>query len=320
MDFDAAAIRAALTFYAPGVVFANVLLQQMGLPIPVLPTLLLAGCLAAGAPQLLVLMAIALLAAMLADRLWYGIGRRFGYRVLAWMCKLSINPGSCVTQTADRFGRWGAWSLLFAKFIPGFSAVAAPMAGVLRMPLARFTLAAGGGAALWAGSALLAGWLLRTQVDEALALLESHAPVLGLAALSLLLLWLAWKLWHRHAFLRLAAMPSITQEHWRELVSDARKPQVLDLRSPALVAELGTIPGAQLVTLAQLPRLVRQWPRTTCIVTLCACPHDATAARAAHRLRRLGFVNARHLQGGFETWLAMQATHSPDLPQATSAA
>ncbi len=306
MDFDSSTLRTALTHYAPGVVFANVLLQQLGLPVPVIPTLLLAGSLATGMPCLAGLLAMALLAAMLADRIWYLIGRRFGTRVLAWMCKLSINPGSCITQTAEHFGRWGAGSLLLAKFIPGFSAVAAPLAGVLRMPAPRFTLAAGTGAALWAGLALGLGWLLRSQVERALALLQTHGPLLAATAAALLVLWLGWKFWRRHIFLRLAAMPSITAAQWLEAQTRAPAPLLLDLRGPALIAELGTIAGAQAVTLAQLPQLARPWPREAHIVTLCACPHDATAARAAQRLRRLGFAHARHLQGGFEAWQALQ--------------
>lgn len=312
MDFDTATLRTALTLYAPGVVFANVLLQQLGLPLPVLPTLLLAGSLAASSPQLAALWAMAVLAAMLADRAWYLVGQRFGTRVLAWMCKLSINPGSCISQTADRFGRWGAWSLLLAKFIPGFSAVAAPLAGVLRMSVPRFTLAAACGAALWAGLALGLGWLLRHQVDRALALLHTHGPLLAVAAALLLALWLGWKLWRRQLFLRLAAMPSVTAAQWWQAQQAATQaPRMLDLRGPALIAELGPIPEAQAVTLAQLPRLVRHWPRDTQVITLCACPHDATAARAAQRLRRLGFVHARHLQGGFEAWQALQPAATP---------
>ncbi|WP_376784402.1 DedA family protein, partial [Comamonas terrigena] len=114
MDIDTSTLRTALTLYAPGVVFANVLLQQLGLPVPVLPTLLLAGSLAASSPRLALLWGTAVLAAMLADRVWYLVGRRFGTRVLAWLCKLSLTPDSCISQTADRFGHWGPWSLLLA--------------------------------------------------------------------------------------------------------------------------------------------------------------------------------------------------------------
>lgn len=152
---------ASIMQYGPWLVFGNVLLQQLGLPVPVWPTLLVVGSLAAGWPQLALALVAAVGAAMVADRFWYWLGRRYGYKVLALLCRLSLNPGSCVTQTEQRFGRWGAPALLVAKFVPGFSAVAAPVAGLSRMPVARFTLAAASGAALWAGAGLLTGWLLR---------------------------------------------------------------------------------------------------------------------------------------------------------------
>ena len=168
---------ASIMQYGPWLVFGNVLLQQLGLPVPVWPTLLVVGSLAAGWPQLALALVAAVGAAMVADRFWYWLGRRYGYKVLALLCRLSLNPGSCVTQTEQRFGRWGAPALLVAKFVPGFSAVAAPVAGLSRMPVARFTLAAASGAALWAGAGLLTGWLLRGEVGQALAWMRTHGPL-----------------------------------------------------------------------------------------------------------------------------------------------
>lgn len=154
-------ISQALRQDAIWVVFLNVLLQQIGLPVPAIPTLLLAGSLAATPSQLGKVLAAAIVASVVADWIWYVAGRTFGYRVLAGLCKLSINPGSCVSQTEARFIRWGVSSLVVAKFIPGFSTVAPPIAGALRMALPGFLLAAGIGAGLWAGLALGAGWVLR---------------------------------------------------------------------------------------------------------------------------------------------------------------
>ena len=155
----------ALQRDAVWVVFLNVLLQQIGLPVPVVPTLLLAGSLMLGSGQFASVLAAAIVASVLADWVWYLAGRAFGYRVLSGLCKLSINPGSCVSQTEARFVRWGLGSLVFAKFIPGFSTVAPPIAGSLRMRLPGFLLAAATGAALWAGLSLGAGWLLRNEVS-----------------------------------------------------------------------------------------------------------------------------------------------------------
>ena len=156
------------------VVFVNVLLQQLGLPVPAVPTLALAP------PQLGAALAAAVLASLLADLAWYGAGRAFGYRVLSGLCTLSINPASCVSQTEARFVRWGLPSLVVAKFIPGFSTVAPPIAGALRMSPPGFLLAAGIGALLWAGLALLAGWLLRGAAPDFIAALDRNAAAAAL--------------------------------------------------------------------------------------------------------------------------------------------
>src|SRR5947209_463217 len=121
-------------------VFINVFLQQIGLPIPSVPTMMLTGSKASAAGLLWLLLA-AVLASLIADWIWYRAGRMFGYRVLTLLCKMSINPSSCVNQTESRFTRWGIWSLVFGKFIPGFSTVAPPVAGALGMPLAPFLIA-----------------------------------------------------------------------------------------------------------------------------------------------------------------------------------
>lgn len=144
---------------AVAIVFVNVLLQQLGLPVPAVPTMLLAGSLAAAPGPVAKILAAAVVASVLADWVWYKAGKRYGYRVLAGLCKLSINPASCVSQTEARFLRWGMPSLVVAKFIPGFSTVAPPIAGAFRMHLGGFLLAAGAGGALWAGLALGAGWV-----------------------------------------------------------------------------------------------------------------------------------------------------------------
>jgi membrane protein DedA with SNARE-associated domain len=113
---NAAEIATAVERNAVPVVFLNVLVQQLGLPVPAMPTLLLAGSLALGPLPLGQVLATAVLASVLADAAWYGAGRAFGYRVLSGLCTLSINPASCLSQTEARFVRWGLPSLVVAKF------------------------------------------------------------------------------------------------------------------------------------------------------------------------------------------------------------
>lgn len=297
-------ITEALQKDAVWVVFLNVLMQQLGLPVPAVPTLLVAGSLAAGPGQLGKLLAAAILASVIADWVWYLAGRAFGYRVLSGLCRLSINPGSCVSDTESRFIRWGAWSLVVAKFIPGFSTVAPPIAGSLRMGLLGFIAAAAAGAGLWAGAAIGLGWWLQTELQAALAVLEARGGTALLVVLGLLALWLSWKFWQKYRFEQLAAIPHITPAELIAALESPEPPLVLDLRGPAALQENPPLAGAIGADKSALPAVVAHWPRDRPIVTLCNCPREASAVAAARELMALGYRSVRPLQGGYDALLA----------------
>ena len=293
------------------VVFVNVLLQQLGLPVPAVPTLLLAGSLAAPPGHLGKVLAAAIVASVIADWLWYRAGRVFGYRALAGLCKLSINPASCVSQTEARFIRWGLSSIVVAKFVPGFSTVAPPIAGALRMHLPGFLMAAGAGACLWAGLALGAGWLLKDEVQAAIGALDRHTGTALAVVLPLIGAWLGWKLWQKYRFRRSCTVPHITPD---ELINALRSPQpplILDLRGATMIAETDAVPGAKVAEHDRLDDAVGDWPRSRPIVTLCACPEDAGAIAAARHLLDDGYLSVRVLQGGYDAWLAATRNDPP---------
>jgi len=306
---DLTQISESLQRDAVWVVFLNVLLQQAGLPVPAVPTLLLAGSLAASPSQLANILAAAIVASVLADWLWYLAGRAFGYRVLAGLCRLSINPGSCVSQTEARFVRWGLGSLVIAKFIPGFSTVAPPIAGSLRMGLPGFLLAAAAGAALWAGAALAAGWLLRQEVQTLVGALDRQAGGALMVLLGGVAIWLGWKLWQKYRFRKLSAVPHITPDELLAAQAAQRPLLLLDLRGAAMVAESGPIAGATIAEHDRLLDAVGDWPKDQLIVTLCACPEDAGAIQAARRLLDADYQTVRPLKGGYEAWLATAAAN-----------
>ncbi|CAD5366979.1 Rhodanese domain-containing protein [Rubrivivax sp. A210] len=291
-------------------VFLNVLAQQMGLPVPAVPTLLLAGSLAASPSHIARLLAAAVLASVLADWLWYLAGRRWGYRVLAGLCRLSLNPASCVTQTESRFTRWGVSSLLLAKFIPGFSTVAPPIAGALRMRLASFLLAAGAGGALWAGLALAVGWMLRDAVHVLIVMLDRHLGLALMLVLALAGLWLAWKVGQRWRHRQARGLAQLTPDELLALVEGGGRPRLLDLRGALMVAETGPVPGAIATDQARLLQAVADWPRDQPVVTFCACPEDASAIQAARRLQQAGWQDVKPLRGGFD---ALRAVAGPRL-------
>ena len=146
------ALRQLLAEHGLTLVFANVLLAQLGLPLPAMPMLIVAGALVAdGSLHVVPLALVVIVASLLGDMPWYFAGRRYGYRVLRTLCRISIEPDSCVKQTENIFTRWGPPSLLFAKYMPGFSTVAPPLAGTMGVGLCRVPrLQRGCGAALWA--------------------------------------------------------------------------------------------------------------------------------------------------------------------------
>ena len=147
----------------------NVLLQQLGLPIPAVPTMMIAGALTAmNRINGVATFALSVSAALFADLLWFWAGRRYGYPVLRFLCKVSLSPDTCVRQTEGIFQRWGFFSVVVAKFVPGFSTVGPPIAGALRMPVGAFIVASLASAALWVGAAMGVGLVFSREIEVAL--------------------------------------------------------------------------------------------------------------------------------------------------------
>src|SRR6266545_2267362 len=235
-------------------VFANVLLQQLGLPIPAIPTLVIAGSLAAdGKFALLALYATALAAAIVADSVWCQLGRRHGRRVLSLVCQVSLSPESCVRKTERIFQRWGLRSIAMAKFVPGFSMVAPPLAGAMRAGLAPFLLYDCVAGLLWSSVGIGAGLIFHHQVDRVLDFLAG----LGARAVVVLVAFIASKWWQRRRFFRALRMARISVEELDLLFRAGQSPVVLDVRSAIERGlEPRRIPGAIALDLAELDRQV----------------------------------------------------------------
>jgi len=262
---------AALTRWGVPLVGANVLLEQLGLPIPAVPTLVLAGALAAdGKLPLAGLLAVSVAASLAADTVWFLLGRRHGHRVLKTLCRLSLSPDSCVRQTESIFDRWGLWSLLVAKFVPGFSTVAPPLAGSGRVALAPFLAFSAVGASLWAGASLLLGALFHGAVDRILDLLSR----LGSGAIVLLagafVVFLAVKWEQRRRFFKELRMARIPPHELHGLLGSDAGPLVFDVRSSGAVQrDPRRIPGAVVIDVDRLDEFVAALPKDQEIVLYC---------------------------------------------------
>jgi len=293
--------------YGLTLVFVNVLLERAGLPLPATPTLLVCGAWAATTGRISAwsIFAVAILACMIGDTLWYAAGRYYGRRVMAFLCRVSLSPDSCVRTTENRFERWGKLTLVLAKFVPGLSTVARPLAGAMGLSLGSFELLNGLGSVLWAGAAIGTGMLFQTQIGILLLRLRNLGTVAGELTLVAVLIYIAYKWWERRRFNSVLRLPRITIEELQGLIGEGDAPIIVDVRS-ALGREHDRrcIPGALEMTLDEVTARLQEFPLDREIVFYCACPNEATAAFAARKLMDRGYLKVRPLLGGLDAWAA----------------
>ncbi len=281
-------------------VFALVLVEQAGLPLPTYPVLIIAGALSVQGGASISQIALAAVAAcLIADWGWYAAGRHFGSRVLRAMCKISLEPDSCVSDTEHLFARFGTRLLLVAKFIPGLGAVATAMSGVVGARLVTFVACDGLGAAIWATTGLLIGVVFHDAVSDVFRELAALGRTGGLLILAFLIGFVALKAWRRHQFFQLLRMNRITVQELYRLREAGVAFILIDARPMASRARDGVIPGA--IAFEDLVQNEDQLRGGEAVV-YCACPNEATAARVARRLMNLGFHPVRPLAGGIHAW------------------
>lgn len=244
-------------------VAGNVFLEQLGLPIPAMPVLVVAGALVAqdrmGGPQVL---GAVLAAALVADTLWFLLGRRYGWHILRLLCGLSLSTDTCVQKTSSAYDRFGLRALLFAKFVPGLNAVSVPVAGALKTPFLRFLGYDAAGTAIWAGAGIGLGAVFHPQVDALLDLLGRFGSgAFGLLVAGLAL-YLAVRLWQRQKTLADLRMARLTPQVLAERLLKGDDTLVtVDVRNRlARRDEPRKIPGALVVDLGELDAKLREIP------------------------------------------------------------
>lgn len=286
--------------------FANVLVEQLGLPVPAVPTLILSGTLAAeGKLSAATLLGVAVLACTIADGLWYLAGRRYGLAVLKFLCKVSLSPDSCVRQTENQYGQWGSLTLVLGKFIPGVSTVAPPLAGAMKVGWARYLAFNTLGCIAWAGAAIGVGMAFHDQIGALVDRLEDLGMVAVQIVAVLLAAYIALKWWERRRFYRTLRLARITVGELRDLMKAGKQPVVVDVRSPSARAlDRRFIPGALAMDLAEVDGRRAELPSEREIVFYCTCPNEASAAVAAKQLMSLGYSHVRPLLGGLDEWEA----------------
>jgi len=285
-------------------VFFNVLVEQAGVPVPAVPTMIVAGALASMERLPLTgVITVALVACLLADYAWYVAGRYFGGGVMRTLCRISLSPDSCVKQSELRFQRWRGGVLLLAKFVPGLSTVAPPLVGAMGLRAAPFILFDGLGSLMWVGVAVSLGYVFASQIDAVLTALANAGSVALMLIGSLLALYIIVKWWQRHRLLRALRMARISVEELNDAVSKGGTPAIVDVRSEAArLVDSRIIPGALLADVNSVDRIVAVVPLDAELVIYCNCPNEASAAMVAKALISRGYKRVRPLQGGLDAW------------------
>jgi membrane protein DedA with SNARE-associated domain/rhodanese-related sulfurtransferase len=272
--------------------------------VPIVPLLIGSGALAAHGDMTFSWTLLALTLGVAAgDLLWYGIGRRRGRSILGRICRLAMEPSTCLRKTENLFGRYGAAALLFAKFVPGLSTVALPLAGIFRMRPARFVRYDVPGVLGWVGAYLAVGYFSAGAIKA----VGSTVPVGWwiVIAGAVLLLYVGVKRLRQRRLLRRLRVGAVTVDQLRERLASQEAIAVIDLRHPLdFETDPYTIPTALYIPAEALAERHAEIPRDRDVVLYCTCPDEVTSAKEALRLRRRGITRVRPLRGGFAAWRA----------------
>jgi membrane protein DedA with SNARE-associated domain/rhodanese-related sulfurtransferase len=293
-----------LVNHGPPLVFAAVFLDQIGLPLPAIPWLLAAGALSAtGKSSPVWWLGITVLACLIADTLWFYLGRYRGHRVLGLLCRMSLEPDSCVRRTQNIYARYGLAGVVVAKFVPGLSTVAPPLAGMSGVTAGRFLLADGAGSLLYGGCFILLGYVFSSQIQRIAAAMagiggSAVAVVLGLGGV-----YIIWKYCQRQRILRELRTARITATELRQRQDAGENIIIIDLRPREdLDLDPSLIPGAVHWRIDEVESRLQEIPRDREVVVYCSCPNEVSSARVALSLHRKGLTRVRPLLGGIDAW------------------
>jgi membrane protein DedA with SNARE-associated domain/rhodanese-related sulfurtransferase len=285
------------------VVFVWVFAETMGLPLPSPPLLITVGTMAGvGELNLFLCIGAGVCAALVSDLFWFVMGRRRGGKVLSLVCRISLEPDSCVRQTVNIFSRYGGRSLLVTKFLPWFGAVSTPMAGITGMRLWRFLMFDGLGVIIWISSYTLLGYIFSRELDRVLDYAAGTGKTLSVLLASGLALYIIRKYTLRRRILRELYIARITPEELKQKLDAGEDVVIIDLRHELdFINDPYIIPGALRIPLEEVARHpVVSSDRE--VVAYCTCPNEASSAQVVLRLFKGGVTRIRPLAGGFHAW------------------
>ena len=290
-----------------GGVFLAVLANQIGLPIPSVAFLMIAGALSAhGAMSTGIIVVLGVVGCLAGDAVWFCLGRRWGSKAMRVLCRFTADPQRYSRNATAKFRRFGLPVLCVAKFLPGVDAFMPPLAGAEGVsPPAFFALDTVGSLA-WSAVYVGLGYLFSNQVEVVVRWSQYFGTALGAAIGIPVVLYAGWRgLTLAHMVHQLRVRHISPRMLTRKLQSN-RKVAVLDLVSFEEETDGQSpeaIPGAFRVD----PSLLWESPSITVpddvtIILYCSSGDDMVAARAAVGLKRIGVDKVWVLEGGLKAW------------------
>jgi membrane protein DedA with SNARE-associated domain/rhodanese-related sulfurtransferase len=286
------------------ILFIAVLAEEIGLPFPSSPLLLAAGAflgthgLHAGA-----VLATASIASLVSDSVWYSLGRRHGSEILGHVCRVALEPETCVSRIHRIYSRYGASALLFCKFLPELGTLGPAMAGMEGLVFWKFFLLDAGGALAWSGAFVTIGWVFRAQLDALIAAMAKLSTWSGVIIALGLAIYIAMKYIKRRRIYRALRSARISPGELKQRMDAREHLIILDLRSLAERSE-GQIPGSLQFEQEKLSSMAPQFADAK-VILYCSSLNEAASVRAAVQLKRRGFVHVQPLEGGFTRWRSL---------------
>jgi len=280
--------------------------EQVGLPIPASTLLIGMGALSrSGEFHFIPVVAAGAFAAIAADLIWYRLGQRYGRSVLRLLCRISLEPDYCVRRSEDIFERLGIWTILPAKFIPGFNAAVIPFAGMIKVPLPKFLAVDIPAVTLWSAAYTSLGYIFNREVESVVSYLSNLGSSILIVAAAVAALYLVHKIHQRRKFLKSLSISRITPEDLKARLDAKKSVLIFDLRNRLdRNTDPVRIPGAFHVLPEHIEFRREDIAPGQEIVVYCSCPNEATSARVALQLQRRGLGLARPLEGGLDAWRA----------------
>jgi membrane protein DedA with SNARE-associated domain len=257
--------------YGYSLVFIVALLEQLGLPLPVVPVLLLAGAVAAtGKLSLTLLIVFSVLAMLIGDIVWYYLGRKKGRGVLKVLCHMSLSPETCVKRTEDSFLKYGMNSLFFAKFIPALNTIAPPMAGLIGSRFISFLWRDWIGALLYTLAFLIPGHFLEKRIFQVTEIFEQLGSTFSWLLIGGLVAYVLMKYIKLKLLQKILYKERITPEELRERLDAGEAVIIVDIRSNLpLEANAGLIPGAIRIPPGEIDQHLHRLEKDKWIVMYC---------------------------------------------------